>query len=83
MLRHLKSPEGVLFNSWLVDILRREESKLHSEDEQREVYRAQGSTRILNIILDLEDELKRYEKDVDAGRVHRITLEGAAPNAVV
>jgi hypothetical protein len=81
MLAFLKSPEGVLFNEWIVDMLRREENKLHNGDERNEIYRAQGSTRILNIILDLEGELRQYQRDVDSGRVQKI--EGATPHAVV
>lgn len=80
MLKHLQSPEGRLFNEWIIDILRREEKNLHNEDEPREVYRAQGSTRVLNIILNIEAELKAYQRDVDAGKVRKI---GDNPNAVV
>jgi hypothetical protein len=68
----LATAEGRLFSDWLDDMLRREERKLHTKNEYTDVFRAQGSTSILNDILNLEEDLKQYGQDVSEGKIQPI-----------
>jgi hypothetical protein len=74
-LQWLNSPQGDLFNEYLIDILKREEKRLHNEKSEVEVFRAQGATAILNTILDLHGDIEQYEKDLIAGKVQPIVLK--------
>ena len=80
MLHHLQSPQGSLYNEYLTELLRSEEKRLHRGDGN-DVYRAQGATAILNLLLDLEKDIRQYEKDLLDGRVREIEKE--APNVMV
>lgn len=69
VLQWLRSPQGLLFNEWLREIQAREDSKLRKSKEWVDMVRAQGSSSILEDILDLEGDIVQYEKDLAAGRV--------------
>jgi hypothetical protein len=72
LLRWLELPEGLLFNDWVLDLLRQAEKKLHREKEYVEVFRAQGASEVLNAILDVEKDLRQYSKDLQEKKVEPI-----------
>lgn len=68
----LASPEGDLFSDWLEDLRVRELRKLKEGLEVHAVYRAQGSVGILDVVLRIKEDLRRYEQDVMSGKANRI-----------
>lgn len=63
-LRWLQGAEGREFSEWLSDIRLKENKKLMESDTQAEMFRAQGSVGIIDLILSLEEDLLQYEHDV-------------------
>ena len=64
LLRFLHSPEGAAFSDWLKHIRLRENKKLMEGDKTEEIFRAQGSVAILDLVLELEEDLLTYERGV-------------------
>ena len=75
VLRWLEDPAGVWFSSWLDDIRMREYHKLMEKVEPQELYRAQGSVGVIDLIKSLRADLHEYEKDVASGKVTALKEE--------
>jgi hypothetical protein len=72
VLKWLDEPEGRIFSSWLLDLHSRETRRLKDSDKEIDVFRAQGSVGILDVLMRIKEDLRRYEKDVLEGRCQRI-----------
>ena len=57
-----------MFNEWLLDIRLRENKRLMEGESPTEVFRAQGSVGLIDMLKELKNDLRRYEKDISAGR---------------
>ena len=69
VLSWLEEPAARLFNEWLSDVRLRENKKLMESKDIVDVYRAQGSIGIIDLVRGLRDDLREYERDVIEGRV--------------
>jgi hypothetical protein len=72
VLKWLEEPEGRLFSSWLLELHSRETRKLKDAEETTDVFRAQGSVGILDVLMRIKEDLRRYERDVIEGRCQPI-----------
>ena len=72
VLKWLREPEGALFSEYLVDLRAREVKKLKESESQVEVFRAQGSVGIIDVLLRVEEDLKQYKKDIAEGKAFPI-----------
>jgi hypothetical protein len=72
VLRWLDQEEGRLFSSWLLELHSRETRKLKDAEEMTEVFRAQGSVGILDVLMRIKEDLRRYLEDVRTGRCQPI-----------
>ena len=72
VLSWLDQREGQLFSSWLLELHSRETRKLKDAEETPEIFRAQGSVGILDVLMRIKEDLRRYEQDVIAGRCQPI-----------
>jgi hypothetical protein len=68
-LKWLDCPEARLFSEWLADVRLRENKKLMESKDTVDVYRAQGSVGVIDLISGLKDDLRDYEKDVISGKI--------------
>jgi hypothetical protein len=72
VLRWLEEPAGRLFSSWLLELHSRETRRLKDSEKEIDVFRAQGSVGILDVLMRIKEDLRRYEQDVIAGRCQPI-----------
>ena len=83
VLKWLDLPEGRLFSSWLLELHSRETRKLKDSDKDIDVFRAQGSVGILDVLMRVKEDIRQYEQDVIAGRCQPIKETPAVTGKVV
>lgn len=64
-----------MFSEWLAEVRLRENKKLMESEGQSQIFRAQGSVGILDLIKELPGDLRQYEKDVIAGKIKPLKEE--------
>jgi hypothetical protein len=82
VLKWLESPEGRLFSEWIQDMRLREYRHLMESKDTAEIFRSQGAVGILDVIKNIAQDLKEYQRDVLAGRVQPIREEQSSGNVV-
>ena len=72
VLNWLEEPAALLFSDWLKEVRVRENRQLMEAEVDWKVYRAQGSLGVIDLILSLQVDLRRYEMDVREGKCKKV-----------
>ena len=79
LLRWFQEPGCRLFSEYLEHLRLQEQKKLHESKDTVDIYRAQGAIGIIDVLKSLEEDLKRYERDVASGACQPVKEQ---PNVV-
>jgi hypothetical protein len=69
-----------LFEEYLEHLRLQEQKKLYESKDSVDIHRAQGAIGIIDILKSLEEDLKRYERDVASGACQAVKEQ---PNVMV